>query len=280
MPTKNNLSLMTLAFAAVQALSFTPLVHASCLDESPKFNDAIGEQCEQFMRMASYRGAYSELPYELAADGKYKEHFPPPADPSDLLTFTKEHSGKLNKIFKSEIPVFCAYYFRGQIFNLKDGKERMSYFILKNRSSSFDKILLTQANERKAKLQLRDLVAISEKSTAEALLLGDKIFTDILLPHAGSLAPDYRMEYLRKMNAVLASLNENAEQYQASDCDYLNAPVNHLYGLIQMSRLTSQMVKASCPNEYMKLGLEAHQERLRQMVNYEWSRAVHSAVLE
>lgn len=260
------------------ALLCVPLARAGCLDETPKPNADIGKACSKFGNFAVNRGAYADTPYEDAPDGWPKEHRVPVGPSSELLDFTKANTGKLAKLITDDLPKPCAYYYGGTRYDLSDSKQRMTFLLKRNKASPFDKVLLDQVVKRSNHMTVRDLAKMSRDLADAAQKLGDKIFKDQLIPHAGSLDESYQKDYLRKMRLVIASLGKEAVQYQPSDCDYLNAPINHLYGLIQLARLTARMVKTSCPADYDAMKLEASQQELRVKVDQEWAQAANVAV--
>jgi hypothetical protein len=254
------------------------LCQAGCLEESPKPNERISATCSELGTNALYRGSYSYIPYELAPDGLWKEHHPPIGERSALLDFTKAHTGKLLRLATKELPKYCAYYYHGVHYDTKNGKENMEFIFKRSKMNGYDQALLDQVMKGDNHLSVNDLAAISSELAAGACELGEQIFKNQLVSHAGALDADYRGEYLRKMRLVIASLNKAPKEFQASDCDYLNAPINQLYGLVQISRLTAQMVKNSCPAEYNDLKLESEQKELSSKVDREWKRAANQAV--
>jgi|GEM_PF-6139593 len=252
---------------------------AGCLENAPKPSSSLFEKCSSFGAFGANRGAYSHMPYEKADDGIEKEHSPPRGPRTFLLDFTKKNTGRLFELMQRELPEVCAYYYEGLRYNLRDHREKLALHFRKRKAGAFEKELLAQVFENENKLSVGDLVRLSKEFSDKAIKLGDEIFKDQLIPHAGSLEPSYQKEYLGKLNATLASLKGEPKEYVASDCDYLNAPINHLYGLIHLSRLTAAMAKDSCPEDYQKLDLESRQVGMRRKIEGDWRTAVRKAVL-
>ncbi len=252
---------------------------AGCLESAPKPSHSLFEKCLSLGTFGMNRGAYSRLPYETADDGLEKEHFPPKGPRSALLDFTKKNTGRLLALMESDLPEICSYYYEGVNYNLKNNKDKLALHLRKHKAPHFEKALLKQVFEKDNNLSVADMVRLSKEFSEKAIKLGDAIFKDQLIPHAGSLEPSYQKNYLKKMNATLASLKGEATNYAPSDCDYLNAPINHLYGLIQLSRLTAAITKSSCPVEYNLLDLESQQAEVSRRIDRDWKASVRKAVL-
>ena len=268
-----------LPFLFLAGTAWIPIAQAGCLESAPKPSAALLEKCKTLGTFGMNRGATTYIPYEKADDGGEKEHSPPKGPRTFLLDFTKSNTGRLLELMEGELLQVCAYYYEGTKYNLKDSKENMAFLIHKNNAPAFEKKFLHQVFKEKNELSVADLARLSKEFSSKATSLGDAIFKDQLIPHAGSLEPSYQKEYLGKMKATLASLKGDTKDYVPSDCDYLNAPINHLYGLIQLSRLTAAMAKDSCPEEVKALDLDSKLTTVRTKIERDWSMAVHKAVL-